>query len=417
MRRGTLGPSLAAALVAALGSGLLTGCTGTPSGGPASPDQPAEEQTPTVATDDQVERLLARRARAIRADRLPAFLATTAAGDGRRSQVAAFEALGDLPVDSASYDVSSIDLVDATGVTRVSTQLLVRLDGFDPRPVAASHVLELEQGEDGWRVVRDRFAPSQVVAAPWTLAGAQVRTGEGVILVLDRRSADQGDRLLRLAQAAREATSAYVPFPRDQGVVVLAPSTIDTLRDDGFRPEEIERLGGIAREVDDRDGDPVASRVVIVPEMLRQTDDVLLNLIRHEFAHVAIGQRDRRLPLWIVEGLAEWASWRGDTTFQIATSAVRAAEDDDGVSAMPSDTEFRSSGSGTAYGIAWFAMRWLETNHGAEAPYDLLDAVATKRAFRDRDVSRLLERDYGITSDELAGLAGDLIADTFEAPG
>ena len=325
--------------------------------------------------------------------------------------------LGDLPVATASYEVSSIDRVDEGAVTRVSTQLLVRLDGFDPRPVAASHVLGLERGEHGWRVLRDHFAPSQVVAAPWTLAGAQVRTGEGVVLVLDRRSADQGDRLLRLAQEAREATSSYVPYPREQGVVVLAPSTIDTLRDDGFRPEEIERLGGIAREVDDRDGDPVASRVVLVPEMLRQTDQVLLNLIRHEFAHVAIGQRDRRMPLWIVEGLAEWASWRGETTFQIATSAVRAAEDGDGVTAMPSDPDFRSAGSGRAYGIAWFAMRWLETNHGAEAPYDLVDAVASKRAFRDRDVSRLLERDYGVTADELAGLAGELIAATFEAPG
>ena len=344
-------------------------------------------------------------------------MATTVAGADRRSQVAAFEALVDLPVATATYDVSSIDRVDEGAVTRVSAQLLVRLDGFDPRPVAASHVLELQQGEHGWRVLRDRFAPSQVVAAPWTLAGAQVRKGDGVILVLDRRSADQGDRLLRLAQEAREATSSYVPFPLDHGVVVLAPSTIDTLRDDGFRPEEIQRLGGIAREVDDRDGDPVASRVVLVPEMLRQTDDVLLNLIRHEFAHVAIGQRDRRMPLWIVEGLAEWASWRGDTTYQIATSAVRAAEDGDGVTAMPSDTEFRSAGSGTAYGIAWFAMRWLETNRDARAPYDLLDAVASKRAFRDRDVSRLLERDFGVTADELAGLAGELIADTFEASG
>ena len=412
MWRGTLGTWLSAALVSAVAAGLLTGCSGSPS----SPDEPREDPTPAVASKRQVQRLLARRARAIRADRLPAFVATTVPGHGRRSQVAAFRALGDLPVATATYDVSSIDRVDDSGVTRVSTQLLVRLDGFDPRPVAASHVLELEQGERGWRVLRDRFAPSQVVAAPWTLTGARVRTGDGVILVLDRRSEDQGDRLLRLAQEAREATSAYVPFPRGQGVVVLAPSTIDTLRDDGFRPEEIERLGGIAREVDDRDGDPVASRVVLVPEMLRQTDDVLLNLIRHEFAHVAIGQRDRRMPLWIVEGLAEWVSWRGDTTFEIATSAVRAAEGG-GVGAMPSDIDFRSEGAGTAYGIAWFAMRWLETNHGTRAPYDLLEAAASKRAFRNRDVSRLLERDYGVTADQLAELAGELIAATFEAPG
>jgi hypothetical protein len=93
----------------------------------------------------------------------------------------------------------------------VSAQLLVRLEGFDTRPVPASHVLELEQREERWRVLRDRTAPSQVVAAPWTLPGARVRTADGVILVLDRRSAGQGDRLLRLAGAARVATESYVP--------------------------------------------------------------------------------------------------------------------------------------------------------------------------------------------------------------
>jgi hypothetical protein len=291
----------------------------------------------------------------------------------------------------------------------------VRLDGFDPRAVPASHVLELERDHDTWRVLRDRTAPSQVVAAPWTLQGAQVRTAEGVILVLDRRSADQGDRLLRLAAAARASTETYVPYPRRQGIVMLAPSTTDTLRDDGFGSDTIERLGGIAREVDDRHGDVVTERVVLVPDMLRRTDDVLLTLIRHEFAHVAIGQRDHRMPLWIVEGLAEWASWRGDPTYSIATSAVRAAESSDGITDMPSDIDFRDGDSGTAYGIAWFAMRWLETTHGPRAPYTLLDRALEEKAFGHRAVSRLLERQYDVTSDELAQRAGELIADTFEA--
>ncbi|WP_432478559.1 hypothetical protein [Nocardioides sp. GXQ0305] len=407
MRRGGPG-ALSACLVAAA---LLAGCSGEPS----SPEQPPPESAPTVASEQQVERLLDRRARAILADRRADFVATTVPGPDRRRQLVAFEALGELPVARASYDITSVDEVSGRGVTRVSAQLLVRLEGFDPRPVPASHVLELQHHEGGWRVLHDRTAPSQVVAAPWTLDGARVRTGEGVIVVLDRRSADQGDRLLRLAAAAREATESYVPYPRRQGVVLLAPSTTETLRDDGFGSDTIDRLGGVAREVEDRRGDVVADRVVLVPAMLRQPDDVLLTLIRHEFAHVAIGQRDRRMPLWIVEGLAEWASWRGDPSFSIATSAVRAAESAEGITRMPSDVDFRDEGAGRAYGVAWFAMRWLETFHDPRAPYTLLDRVAAEKAFRDREVSRLLESEYGVTTDELARESGELIADTFEA--
>ena len=405
--RGILG-TVTACLLAA---GLLGGC----SDDPAPPERPAADPGPLVASDEQVERLLDRRARAILADRREAFLATTAPGPGRRTQLVAFEALGELPVATASYDVASVDDVADEGLTTVSAQLMVRLEGFDTRPVPASHVLELEHSEQGWRVLHDRTAPSQVVAAPWTLAGARVRTGDGLILVLDRRSADQGDRLLRLAGAARVATRSYVPYPRSQGVVMLAPSTTDTFRDDGFGTDTIERLGGIAREVDDRRGDVVTDRVVLVPDMLRQPDDALLTLIRHEFAHVAIAQRDKKMPLWIVEGLAEWASWRGDPTYSIATSAVRAAESERGITRMPPDYDFRSERSGTAYGVAWFAMRWLETTEGPEAPYALLDRAAEQRAFRDREVSRLLDRQYGVTTDELAREAGELIAETFEA--
>ena len=405
--RGTLGTA-AACLLAAL---LLVAC----SGDPVPPERPATDPGPPVASERQVERLLARRARAILADRREAFLATTAPGPDRRAQVVAFEALGELPVATAAYDVASVDEDADRDLTLVSARLMVRLDGFDSRPVPASHVLELEHSDDGWRVLRDRTAPSQVVAAPWTLAGARVRTAEGLILVLDRRSADQGDRLLRLAEAARDDTRTHVPYPRRQGVVVLAPSTTDTLRDDGFGSDTIERLGGIAREVDDRHGDVVTDRVVLVPDMLRQSDEALLTLIRHEFAHVAIAQRDKRMPLWVVEGLAEWAAWRGDPTFSIATSAVRAAESEQGITRMPPDADFRSERSGTAYGVAWFAMRWLETFEDPRAPYTLLDRAAEQRAFRDRELSRLLDRQYGVTTDELAQRAGELIADTFEA--
>ncbi len=407
MRGGALGALAGCLLV----TSLAAGCSRDPS----SPAGPEPAPAPTAASEEQVERLLARRARAIRTERRSTFVATTVPGPDRRTQLVAFDALADLPVARATYEVTSVDEVADRGLTRVSAQLLVRLEGFDPRPVPASHVLELEHHDDGWRVLHDRTAPSQVVAAPWTLAGARVRTGEDLVLVLDRRSADQGDRLLGLAAEARDATDSYVPYPRRQGIVMLAPSTTDTLRDDGFGSDTIERLGGIAREVDDRHGDVVTDRVVLVPEMLGRSDDVLLTLIRHEFAHVAVADRDKRMPLWIVEGLAEWASWRGDPTYSIATSAVRAAESPAGVTGMPSDVDFRDDDSGTAYGIAWFAMRWLETVHGSRAPYDLLDRAIEEKAFRGPAVSRLLQRQYGVTSDELAQRAGELIADSFEA--
>jgi len=392
---------------------LATGCTEAPAPDPRPPAASTQEPTPT-ASEGEVTRLLARRARAIEAGRREAFTATTVPGSGRRAQLRVFDTLGELPVGRTSYVLSSVRRLEGTRVTRVGALMLVRLDGYDPRPVAATHVLDLVPGASGWRVRRDRLAPSGLIASPWELPGARIRRADGVALVLDERSRQAGDRLLRLFDQAGEATRSYVPYPLSRGVLVLAPSTTKPLRDAGFQPFEIQRTGGLVRGVGDRSGDHVVDRMVLVPSSMRQDDAALLNVLRHELAHMAIGRRDSGMPLWVVEGLAEWASWRGDATFRIATSAVEAAETGRGVTEMPPDIDFRSPASGTAYGVAWFAMKVLEQEHGAGAPYALLDRLDDVDATQERQVSRVLERAYGLTTDELAARAGDLIDVTFE---
>ena len=171
-----------------------------------------------------------------------------------------------------------------------------------PRAGARAGRARLAGGARPVRAVPGRGRPR----GPWPAHGS--RTGEGVILVLDRRSADQGDRLLRLAQAARAATSAT---SRSRATRAWWCSRRRRSTRSATTASGPRRSSGSAASRA-RSTTATATRWppgwCSVPEMLRQTDDVLLNLIRHEFAHVAIGQRDRRLPLWIVEGLAEWAS-------------------------------------------------------------------------------------------------------------
>ncbi len=396
-----------------LAAALLAGCTSGPPA--ASPeDGPTEEPTPVVASDQQVHRLLAQRARALAAGRRADFTQTTAPGPGRRDQLRSFDVLGQLPVGDVSYVVSSVRKVGDSDVTRVATLQLVRLDGFDPRPVAATHLLDLVEGPSGWHVERDRLAPSGLIASPWALPGARVRTADGLAVVLDEQSGQQADRLLRLLEEARAATETWVPYDLTRDVLVVAPSTAAPLRDAGFQPVEIQRTGAIVTSVTDRSGGFVASRMVLVPASLREDDATLLNVLRHELAHLAVGRRDSDLPLWIVEGLAEWASWRGVVEVRIATTAVTAARTGEGITAMPPDLDFRSPDSGTAYGVAWYAMTWLEQQYGPEAPYALLQALTEADATGDREVSRVLDEKYGVTTDELAQRSGDLIDATFE---
>ena len=286
--------------------------------------------------------------------------------------------------------MSRIRLMPDSEVTQVALQMTVRLRGFDLKPVAASHVLELVRSGRGWRGVRDRFAQSQVMSAPWMMADARVRVSDDVVLLLDGASEEQADRLVRLAKEALAGTRDQVPFDWHDRVVVLAPSSITPLRNEGYQVEQIKRLGGIAVEVDNRAGKPVGRRVLVVPQMLDESDDALRTLLRHEFAHVAIGERDRALPLWVSEGMAEWSSWDGQLSFRIATSAVKAAER--GIEEMPPDTAFRGTDSGRAYGIAWFALRWLEDEHGDGTPWEVLELARRHRWSGERTFSKALEK-------------------------
>ena len=386
---------------------VATGCTSS------APDEPAQEQDPgpIAASERDVKRLLARRERAIEHGRRAIFAETVGRRD-RDGQLAWFGVLDRLPVADVEHDVSGIRLMPDSQVTEVSLQMTVRLRGFDLKPVAASHVLELVRAGGGWRVARDRFARSQVMSAPWTMADARVRVTDDVVLLLDGASEEQADRLVRLAEEALAATRDQVPFDWHDRVVVLAPSSITPLRNEGYQVEQIKRLGGIAVEVDNRAGKPVGRRVLVVPQMLDESDDALRTLLRHEFAHVAIGERDRALPLWVSEGMAEWSSWDGQLSFRIATSAVNAAER--GIEEMPDDAAFRGTDPGRAYGIAWFALRWLEDEHGDGTPWEVLELARRNRWADERAFSKALEKRWGVSTDELAQRSGDLIDDTFE---
>ena len=42
--------------------------------------------------------------------------------------------------------------------------------------------------------------------------------------------------------------------------------------------------------------------------MLASEPTELARLVRHELTHVALGENDDRVPVWLAEGIAEWVS-------------------------------------------------------------------------------------------------------------
>lgn len=412
MIRGLLALSLAAA--------LLAGCTDEPSPGTeAEPTGPAAT-TSTAADDgtrDEIEALLRRRARAIEQGDGRAFAATAVPGPARRAQVADLVALADFPVGTVAYRLGMHDPSVEGDRYRADVEMLVGLDGFDTAPVPTEHRLDFRRTPQGWRVVRDRVDRSQLGFAPWLLPGHEVYVSDDLVAVFDGGSAAQRDRFARIAEDAIRQVQADVPTDWSGRAVVLAPSETDTLRYEGFDPAEIGNLGGVAYPVRGPDQQVTGRRIVIAPVMLTADDRALSTVLRHELAHTALVDRDdpddTEVPVWVREGLAEYVAHLGDDIYYIDPGAVRAAQA--GIDQMPPDGLFHSGDWGPSYGVAWFSMLAIASRSGdPDEPFDLLEAIREEEPADFREVSALLEERYGLTTDELAAQAGELIDATFD---
>lgn len=393
----------------------VAGCS---DGGHARSAEPTQSSSPGASPEtaddprDRVEALLERRAAAILAHDIEKFAADLAAGPARAEQLRHFRALVRLPVQSVSFDLGMHDPAVGGHRYRADVDMLVRLRGFDAAPVPTRHRMDFERGPAGWRIVRDHVERSEAAFAPWLLPGVELAVSDRLIVAFDQGSKRHRERFLALAEEARSLVVRDVPSRWTEHVMVLAPSRSATLRHEGFDPVEISNLGGVAYPVRGPGGQVVGSRVVIAPVMLGRADVALRTVLRHEFAHTALAEpRDDSTPVWVTEGVAEYTAHRGDETYYISPAAVAAARE--GITQMPPDGLFHRGEWGVSYGLAWFAMQWLADREGEDEPYRLLDAIRVERPADFRDVSAMVERRYGVTTDELAARAGRLIVSTF----
>ena len=265
---------LALLLVPLTGAGL-TACTAG-----RSEDAPVPPRSAAPAARDvvrEVTRALDRRAAAVRRHDAAAF----AAGLARRPALARqqrtyFANLAQLPLAEFRYEVDRAGVVRDGGGYRVPVRLLMRLDGYDERPVASLDRLRFVPSRHG----RDRMLLSSVTDAawerrhhvqqqPWDRGPIEVRTAAGVLGVFDPDSVDDAPDLLASVASGIDAVAAEVPYDWSRTVVLYAlsdPAYLDGLQ--GL-PGDPARLDGVAFPLPGaHPGRPAATRFLLSPSML-----------------------------------------------------------------------------------------------------------------------------------------------------
>ncbi|GAB3085381.1 hypothetical protein GCM10027215_31880 [Nocardioides zeae] len=406
-------------LLGVLVLGILLATCGVPGGGaddpPRSPADPARVAEPALAE------LLGERSRALGGDDRDAWLATVGEDAAyRERQGWVFDNLVQLP-----RAVARFELVDGSARTEgdevvAEVRRVLQVAGWDVVPVttAAEYRFRLTTVAGGgaattaYRVVADTEA-----SAPWDLAPVRVVVRGGALVVADAADA-RADALADDVEQAIDDVASEVPLPWSARAMVYALSATDVLRAvEGMPVDDPEQLDGVAFTVAaaPEDRTVAAVRVVLHPRLL--TTDAGSpsrgRLLRHELTHVALGDRDDRVPTWLSEGVAELVSVRGMAMGEraISRAAIDAAEAGvAGVAELPGDADFGGARSGASYGLAWWACEHVVRTWGEDRLWSLLASYA---ASPDEDRDAVLRRVLGVDGSELAGAAGRRIVSVF----
>ncbi|MEU6488096.1 hypothetical protein [Streptomyces sp. NPDC046887] len=192
-----------------------------------------------------------------------------------------------------------------------SAELTYRLAGYDTAPVTAARTLDLHRAADGWRVDADRPAPG-AAAQPWDQGPVRARRGARALVLGVGQLPERLAEVARAADRAVTAASAAWPDPWARRVLVLLPPSQAAMG--ALLGQSASAYAGTAAVTTGRTGPGApADRVVVNPEEYAGLSALGREVvIAHETTHVATRRATtERTPLWLSEGFADWAAWRG----------------------------------------------------------------------------------------------------------
>lgn len=323
-----------------------------------------------------VQGLLERRAHAIRTRDRTAFSATLdfKARDFAQRQLAVFDALAAVPLESWRYDVDPEDTArvrddrgaDEAWAPRVT--LRYRLRGYDDSDAASDQFFTFVRRGQRWLVAADDdFARDgrRTARHLWDFGTVSVVRGDAAMVLGHPGTHAFLRDVARHADDAVPRVTAVWGRAWPERVVVLVPATQDEtgaiLGDDG----DLSRIAAVSvAELPGRRGDrPSGNRIVVNPPNFRRLGNTGRRVVMtHEVTHVAT--RDAGavgVPTWLVEGFADYVGYlrSGLPARTICQELARDVRAGRAPTALPKDTAFDGGNTALAqaYESAWLAVR------------------------------------------------------------
>ncbi|MFF8263888.1 hypothetical protein [Streptomyces virginiae] len=287
------------------------------------------------------------------------------------------EGLAGIPFADRAYEVASVRRDGERALVRA--RLRYRLAGYDTAPEESAREVELVREGGTWRVSADRPVPGALPQL-WDQGAVSVAAGRHS-LVLGGAGQSAGTLREIAAEADRAVPAAGAAWhgPWAGRVVVLVPGSLDAMARLLGRPADTYRGLGAVTTGRVGAGPAPADRVVVNPEGYAGLGAEGRRIIlTHEVTHVATrAATTATTPLWLSEGFADWAAYRGASTSpaQAAPALARAVRRGGLPGELPGTEDFAFGGdpeaAARAYEGAWLACRLIAAKWGEKALVDL----------------------------------------------
>ncbi len=278
-----------------------------------------------------------------------------------------FTSLRRLPL--STYSMRYISEVAHQGPTwKADVAVQWGLRRVDPRAITSQVEVTFRRDDGSAQVVS--MQPARDDEAPvWLLGRLQV-VHVGPALVLSLQPPLTAGVVDQTRKAVRDVH--HVLHGWDGSLVVVLPRTTGQLDEMlSSKPGTYDNIAAVTASADGSNDPTAPVRVLLNPEVFTGLGPIAAQVVlSHEATHAATGATIRDMPLWLVEGFADYVALaREPVPVDVAAGQILGIVRRSGApNRLPGKADFATSahGLGASYEAAWLACRLLGHEYGQD---------------------------------------------------